>query len=228
MIWRLRFLDAPQVIGFQHKYVLIDGVDDGLPLALCLTHKSLLPLNPCCKEEHEELLRLFKLEAEANKDLNPVEWFWGKRVNSYEIDVCRDIAEFNSAWKVITFGNQSLSCKGGELNLAKLQHIAIKEVASKMPYITKAGTISRGSWHELWGFREFLQHLYLFPALKSITIIRLCYRKKVPKIPGQKRHRSPYIVMDKEDADIMVEFMQYLINRRQNNKPSIKVLNFPA
>lgn len=190
---------------------------------------SLQPINVCCKEEHEELTRLFQLEAEASKTSNPVEVLATKHVNSYAIDFSRDIAVFKDYREASYFSATWVSgLSHGSFSLAKrVQHIAIEEVVTKMPMVTTAGSVSKKSLTKLGGFRNLLRYLYWFPAIKSITIIRLCYPKKMTKVLGQKRHKAPWEAMSRKDANIFLKCMRDYVSNLPK-QPTFKVLNFPA
>lgn len=156
----------------------------------------------------------------------------GKFVGVNKLDFDRDIVQFESAHSVVDYASRVSMYTLPKHKIVPVKHLAIREVTMNMPYVTKTGLMSRNSDHLIGGLKSLISNLGLLSALKTLTICRLCYKKKVPKVLGQKRHVSPYIVMNAEDTKIIVEYMNYLINKiaadrapARRPKPLVKVLN---
>jgi len=172
-IWGIRFADSTRIVDF-----VVTGSDDE-DNTLHLTHDAKLPFR-ACKEERNESLRLFELGEDIRSKFKPFEM--SQRLpaapdatkelfDNYQFVPCRDIARFQEIRDISWIG--PLHSRTGDTMWEALEHICLDEIFARVrvfPHNFSEDTIFPLRW--------ILGRLQCFPALKTVTVLRLCRKRE--------------------------------------------------
>jgi hypothetical protein len=195
-IWGLTLSNASRVVLVQVR------AKDRKPF--CLTYQSLRPLN-ICQEERQEKMRCFKLKIQGRESVE-ISKFTAWDVSSF--NVSRDIAYFESATNLATV----CACpwnRPKELGLDLIRYMAFKEVVTPVPSSEPGSPSSNfGNLRRILTGSRYL----MFPALKSLVVMRLCHKNKAPKLPGQKK--GEHRLLNGNEIEIVIKELDIIYNEK--------------